>query len=208
MRFRRRTLENYSRTNNGNFQDEMKTKRPALLWLLAPVLLAAACEGLPRWNVELFFPFQYPDIVVANDLAIPALPAVAVPFQTPVQQQTIDDVTDDILGDKVESITADFIISTPLPVTGTIEISIADSPTNLFSSSGPNSVVTVSLPLRTTPGDTVAASVGVPLMTLNDIVYLQSRGTIASVTGTPVTLSSSDAISISVNLTANVRLVD
>jgi hypothetical protein len=169
---------------------------------LIPVFLLAACDlSAPVWNADYLFPIDFPDIELADYALVGEIPDVDLPFTTPVETQDITGFIETLLGDDLNSLDAEVITSTTVNVTGSIEVSIAQSPTDLFQS-GRSIIITIPIAAGT---DTTSASVNVDVVRNAAALYYQSRGTLRGQPGgTPV--GPTDEIGIDVNLLVNYQV--
>ncbi|MFQ5551565.1 MAG: hypothetical protein ACE5FJ_10055 [Gemmatimonadales bacterium] len=173
------------------------------------VLAFVGCDApgfAPTWNVEIFFPIAFPDVVLQDELPVPILPPTEVDFTGTQETQDIDASTQEILSEDIEALSAEVVFSTPTNISGVLTISVANNPANLFSPI-PNLALTVDVPLRRTPGDTITVQADVTLFKDATTLYFQSRGTARSGTGSPIAVGPDDVLRLGVNLTAEVRLV-
>jgi hypothetical protein len=165
-------------------------------------LLLAACDiSAPVWDADYFFPLDFPDLELADYAVGGVIPDADVPFTTPVQSQDITGLPETLLGDDLNALTVEIIASTTVDVTGTIELSIAQSPDNLFQD-GLSAIVAVPVPAGT---DTTAVAVD-PAVVRNAIaLYYQVRGTVRGAAG-GTTVGPDDEVGINVNLLVNFQV--
>jgi hypothetical protein len=165
-------------------------------------LLLAACDlSAPVWSADFFFPLDFPDLELSDYATGGVIPDVDVPFTTPVESQDITGLPETLLGDDLNTLAAEVITTTTVDVTGTIELSIAQSPDLLFQD-GQSAIVTI----PASPGtDTTFAAVD-PAVVRNAIaLYYQIRGTVRGAAGgTPV--GADDEVGINVNLLVNFQV--
>jgi hypothetical protein len=173
---------------------------------LAALLALAACEVplAPKWNIDVLFPLQYPDVILQNQVPGGLLPPTNVSFTAPVDSQDVVDALEEIQSQEIDTLRAAVILVNSGQITGTLEISVASVRAALFTGNGPT-VATVSLPIRVTTGDTARVSINPGLLQNASRLYFQTRGTMRSNTGGVIALGPADRFSIGVNLTANVK---
>jgi hypothetical protein len=123
-------------------------------------------------------------------------------FDTPVETQDVTGLVEQILTDEaLNALSAEVVTGATVDVTGSIVVSIATNPANLFSTT--NSV-TVTVPFSQT-ADTTTAPINVDLLRTGGTLYFQSRVTVSGgASGTPV--GSGSEIGIGLNLFANVQV--
>jgi len=174
--------------------------------VLVAALALAACEVpfAPKWNVDVLFPLQYPDVVLQSQVPGGLLPTTNVSFTAPVDSQDVSDALEQIREQEIDTLRAAVILVNAAPITGTIEISLASQRAALFSGNGPTAV-TVSLPIRVTAGDTARVTIDPGVLQNASRLYFQTRGTMRSNTGAILVLTPADRFSLGVNLTANVK---
>jgi hypothetical protein len=165
-------------------------------------LLLAACDiSAPVWSADYFFPLDFPDLELSDYAVGGVIPDADVPFTTPVQSQDITGLPETLLGDDLNALTAEVITSTTVDVTGTIEVSIAQSADRLFLG-GQAAIIEVPIAVGT---DTVYAAVD-PAVVRNAIaLYYQVRGTVRGAAG-GTTVGPDDAVAINVNLLVNFQV--
>jgi len=174
----------------------------------AALLLFAACEVplAPKWNVDLFFPIKYPDVALSQ-YAGPGgvIPTTTVTFTTPADSDAVSDATRQIFEEDIDSLKAEVILANSANITGSMDISIAASRFNLFSTN-PALAVTVTLPIRVTAGDTVRIpNVNTTLFQQAQALFTQTRGSMRAAGGAPIFVTANDKLSLGVDLTANVK---
>ena len=179
--------------------------RHAVLLTIA-LLTTGACDipYAPKWNVDVFFPIRYPDVQLAQYGSF--VPNFNVTYTTPVDSQNVSDATRQIFDEEIDTLKADVIFANTTNITGTLDISIAAVRSNLFSTNSALAV-TVTVPIRITPGDTTRLSpVNTNLFKQATRLYTQSRATMRSATGTPLALTANDRLSVGIDLTASVKM--
>ena len=172
---------------------------------LALVVLAA-CDGLPyapKWNVDVYFPIRYPDIQLSQVSGV--IPPFNVTFTTPADSQNVTDGTREILDKDLDSLKAEVVFTTTTNITGSIDISISPNRAFLFSNL-PTQAVTVTVPVRVTPGDTTRLVVNANLFKSAQKLYTQTKGTLRSASATAIAMGPNDKITIGVDLTANIKM--
>ena len=175
----------------------------------AGLLSVAGCEAgplSPEWDIEVFFPLRFPDVLLQDHAPGNLLPPVDVSFTAAVESEDISDATAEILDQDIDQIRAQFIFATPTNIRGSLDLSFAPVQGDLFSTD-PNRAVTLTIPLRQTTGDTTEVTVATSLLTQANVIFLQSRGTVRSGTGSILTIGPNDVLQLRVNLTATVPLV-
>ena len=166
-------------------------------------LLLAACDlSAPVWSADYFFPLDFPDIELSDYAVGGVIPDADVSFTTPVESQDITGLPETLLGDDLNSLMVEAITLTTVDVTGTIELSIAQSPDGLFQD-GQSAVVTIPATQGT---DTTYATVDAAVLRNAIALYYQIRGTVRGAAGgTPV--GPTDMVGINVNLLVNYQVV-
>lgn len=169
--------------------------------LLALPLLVACDLSAPVWSADYFFPLDFPDLEL-NDYAVGGeVPDVDVPFTSPVGSQDITGLPETLLGDDLNTLTAEVITTTTLDVSGTIEVSIARDPNGLFQT-GQSATITIPVAQGT---DTTYATIDPEVVRNAIALYYQTRGTIRGAPGgTPV--GPTDEVGINVNLLVNFQV--
>lgn len=165
-------------------------------------LLLAACDiSAPVWDADYFFPLDFPDVELSDYAVGGVIPDVDVPFTTTVESQDITGLPETLLGDDLNALAAEVITATPVDVTGTIELSIAQSPGQLFVD-GQSAVIAIPVAEGT---DTTAVTVD-PAVVRNAIaLYYQVRGTVRGAAG-GTAVGPDDAVGITVNLLVNFQV--
>lgn len=177
-------------------------RTPLRAGLLA--LLLAGCDlSAPVWNADYFFPLDFPDLELSDYAVGGEVPDVDVPFTSPVGSQDITGLPETLLGDDLNSLTAEVITTTTLDVSGTIEVSIAQDPTGLFQAAQ-SAIIAIPVAQGT---DTTVVTVD-PAVVRNAIaLYYQTRGTVRGAPGgTPV--GPTDEVAINVNLLVNYQVTN
>jgi len=172
----------------------------------AALLSLSACEDIPfapKWNIDLLFPLQYPDVVLQDQVPGGLLPPTDVNFTAPVDSQDVEDALEEIREQDIDTLRAAVILVNSADIEGTLNISVASVRSALFTGNGPT-VVTVSMPIRVTAGDTVRVTISPSLLQNASRLYFQTGGTMRSRAGV-IVLGPTDRFSIGVNLTANVK---
>jgi hypothetical protein len=164
-------------------------------------LLACNVPGAPAWTADYVFPLDYPSVDLSG-FPGGVIPSGTVTFDTPVETQDVVGLVEQVLTDSaLNALTAEVITDATVDVTGSVVVSIATNPANLFSAT--NSV-TVTVPFSQT-ADTTTAPINVDLLRTGGTLYFQSRVTVSGgASGTPV--GSGSEIGIGLNLFANVQV--
>jgi hypothetical protein len=168
---------------------------------LAALLLTACDISAPVWSADYFFPLDFPDLELSDYAVGGEVPDVDVPFTSPVGTQDITGLLETLLGEDLNALAAEVITTTTLGVSGTIEVSIARDPADLFQA-GQSAIIVIPVAQGT---DTTYAAVD-PEVVRNPIaLYYQTRGTIRGAPGgTPV--GPTDEVGINVNLLVNFQV--
>ena len=184
----------------------MSTRCATRLAAAAFFLGLCACQvpGAPKWNVDVYFPIQYPYVPWSQYAPGGFIPTTTVNFQTPPDSQMVSSTTQQVFSQDIDTLKADVILVNSANVTGNLTISIAGSKANLFSAN-PSLAVTATLPVRVTPGDTSHYTVNTTLFQQAQWLYTETKASVKSGGATPTPVSAKDSLGIGVNLTANVK---
>ena len=182
------------------------------LWLPLVAVFAVACDSFgPTWTVDLFVPIRYPDVQLADYAVGGVIPAVDLPFTSPQDFQDLDGLIDQVISEDLVAVQAEVLFANSSAVTGSIEISVAPNPANLFTATG-TQAFTVTVPVQASSGDTITATINPAMLrtATGDAVprlYYQTRGTLRGAGGgTPV--GAGDALSLGINLILTVTVND
>jgi hypothetical protein len=188
----------------------MRSKWTVVLSLGIGLAAVAACKDVPlapKWNADLFFPIQFADVALGGTGGVAPggiIPPVSVSDTSSIDSQDISGATKQILDEDVNSIKADVIFSNTVNLTGSIVISVSPNQFDLFSSD-PSRALTVTIPVHQTAGDTLHTTANVNVFKNQNVLYSQSRTTVACGAGL-CAVTSNDKLQIGVNLTANVAI--
>lgn len=182
----------------------MRIKRAALFAVAFIALAACEVPLAPKWNVDVFFPIKYPDVPLAN-YAGPGgiIPTTNTNFTTPADSDDVSDATRQVFDQDIDTLKAAVIFSNTANLTGTMDISIAALKANLFSANT-SQAVTVTVPIKVTAGDTTRVTVNTTLFKNAQKLYTQTRGTMRAASS-PIVVTSTDKLTLGVDLTANVK---
>lgn len=177
----------------------MRTKWPLLLGVFA--LGACDITNPPDWTAEYLFPLDFPAVDLSG---VPGgvIPADSVSFTTPVVSQDTDGLVDRILqSEDLAALRAEIILSTTLDVTGTVELSIATTPVNLFD---PGQSLTTTLSISQ-GADTSFVPVSLTAFQGAETLYFQSNVVVAS-TGGSIAVPPGSHVGLTVNFIGTVRV--
>jgi hypothetical protein len=177
----------------------MRTKWTLLLGAFA--LGACNITDPPDWDAEYLFPLDFPAVDLSG---IPGgtIPVDSVSFTTPVVSQDTDGLVDRILqSEDLSALRAELTLSTTLAVTGSVELSIAASPGNLFS---PAQSLTVTVPVSQ---GSQTADVPVILEVFHgaETLFFQANVVVAG-SGGSITVPPGSQIRVSVNFIGTIRV--
>lgn len=177
----------------------MRSKWPLLLGVLA----FGACDitDPPDWSAEYLFPLNFPAIDLS---VIPGgtIPVTSVSFQTPVfAQDSLEFVGRILQSEDLVGLRAEVILSTNLDVTGSVELSIATDPANLFSpTQSMTTMITVGM-----GADTTRVPVPLAVFAGSESLYFQSNVVLAG-SGGSITVPPGAEIGMGVNFIATVQV--
>lgn len=177
----------------------MRTKWPLLLG--AFVLAACDITNPPDWNAEYVFPLDFPAVDLSG---IPGgtIPIDSVTFTTPVVSQDTDGLVDRILqSEDLAALRAEVVLSTTLDVTGSVELSIATAPGNLFN---PTQSLTTTIAVRQGT-DTSFVPVVVGVFQGAETLYFQSNVVLAGSGGT-IAVPPGSQVRLGVNFIGTIRV--
>jgi hypothetical protein len=177
----------------------MRTKWTLLLGAFA--LGACDITNPPDWTAEYVFPLDFPAVDLSG---IPGgtIPIDSVSFTTPVVSQDTDGLVDRILqSEDLAALRAELILSTTLDVTGSLELSIAASPGNLFS---PTQSLTTTVSIRQGT-DTSSVPVILEVFHGAETLFFQSNVVVAG-SGGSITVPPGAQIRMGVNFIGTVRV--
>lgn len=186
-------------------------RRLALSASALTLLGIAACHVpmAPKWNADLFFPINYPDVALANFVPGGTVPPIAVAFNTPVQNQTVQGATQQVLTSQdLKSLSADIIIANSVNINGQIVMSVASNPAFLCggSSANPSQSLTVPINLTQTAGDTTHVVADLSVFQNASVLYYQTCASLQSPSAGGTTITAADSLSLAVNLFATVQV--
>jgi hypothetical protein len=177
----------------------MRTKWPLLLGVFA--LGACDITNPPDWTAEYLFPLDFPAIDLSG---VPGgvIPVDTIAFTTPVITQDTDGLVDRILqSEDLTALRAEVLFTTTLDVTGSVELSIATSPGNLFN---PAQSLTTTLSISQ-GSDTSFVPVSVAVFQGAETLYFQSNVVVAGSNGA-ITVPPGSQIRLAVNFIGTVRV--
>jgi hypothetical protein len=179
---------------------------PVRLGLLALPALVACDLSAPTWETELFFPVDYPDVQLADYAVLGQIPDVDLAFSSPVEQQDITGLLEELLSDDLTGLTLEIITESSAEVTASMTITIATSDSAAQGGGPTSSSQAVLVQLTATQGvDTTVVTADSELLRDAVALYYQTQGSLRGRPGgTPVTAT--DRIRVDVNLLARYRI--
>lgn len=176
----------------------MRTKWPLLLGALA----FGACDitNPPDWDAEYLFPLDFPAVDLSGLGG--TIPVDSVSFTTPVVSQDTDGLVDRILqSEDLAGLRAEIILQTNLAITGSVELSVATSPANLFI---PSQSLTTTLSVSQ-GADTSYVPVILEVFKGAETLYFQSNVVLAG-SGGSITIPPGAEVGVRVNFIGTVRV--
>jgi hypothetical protein len=171
--------------------------------LLLGALALGACDitNPPDWDAEYVFPLDFPAVDLSG---IPGgtIPIDSFSFTTPVVSQDTDGLVDRILqSEDLTALRAELILGTTLAITGSVELSIAASPDDLFD---PSQSLTTTIPVSQGT-DTTTVPVILDVFHGAETLFFQSNVVVAG-SGGAITVPPGSQIGIGVNFIGTVRV--
>lgn len=185
-------------------------RRPVRTGLLALLPALVGCDlSAPVWNADFVFPVDYPDVELADYAVGGEIPDADLTFTSPLVEQDITGLLEEMLSDKLVALTVEVITQTSVDVSASLTLNIAASDTALppISASGAGATAS-SISMNITAGLGVdTTSVEVDPASLRDAVALYYR-TAGSVRGAPggTPVAAGDRIKVDVNLLATYQI--
>jgi hypothetical protein len=168
--------------------------------LVAPLLALPACDlSAPVWDAEFFFPVDYPDVELSDYAVGGEIPDVDLQFTSPLAQQDITGLLEEMLSDDLVGLTVEVITEATVDITASLTLNIATSD-SVAPASGISIQIGASLGV-----DTTAVVVDHEALRNAIALYYQTEGTVRGAPGgTPVTAG--DRIKVDVNLLATYQV--
>lgn len=182
-------------------------RRLALGTTIVGLVALVACDVplAPKWNVDLFFPVDYPPVVLSDYAVGGQIPPGSVSFTTPYTTQNVQGATGQVLSEDLQAMSAEIILTNTLQVSGRLVVSIATTPGNLFSTT-PGLALTDTITVPAAGTDTSHVAADLNLFRNAQTLYFQTKGTVASTSPSGTTVGPNDQVKIGINLFATVRL--
>jgi hypothetical protein len=198
--------------------------RPRRLILLATALagggLAAACTDVPfapHWEADWTVPLPVAPIVLGDNFpTLVILPGMSGSVSIPVQTQALDQAVGQVLAQDISRAILKLHYTMTLPLAGADTLFIADSLSALTAASPNRIVFAIALaPTGAAGADVVDTLVaGSPALALlrragaSDAgsLYIQVRGSVLNPGAAPVVLTGTDAIGLSLEMTARIAV--